>query len=302
MKILVSDGLSEEGLAILRNAGHEITEQFYEPEQLKEEIGKYDAIIVRSATKVRKEHIDAGTNLKAIARAGVGVDNIDVPYAKEKGIPVLNTPLASSISVAELAIAQMFALSRFLHVSTKEMQAGKWPKNEFSKGMELTGKTLGIIGFGPIGQEVAKRAAGLMMNVVVFNRSEKETGLNVKFTGMDELLASSDFISLHIPFDKAGGATIGAAEFSKMKDGAILINCARGGVVDEDALVNALRSGKVKAAAVDVFLNEPPTEAQAELIALPNVCLTPHIGASTSEAQDRVGTEIAEKVVDALNK
>jgi D-3-phosphoglycerate dehydrogenase len=300
MKVLVTDGIAPEGAQIILNAGFELVEQFYAPADLQNEIVKYDAIIVRSATKVPKEIIDAGTNLKAIARGGVGIDNIDFIYAKEKGIPVLNTPGASAISVAELAIAQMFALSRFLHVSTSAMKAGKWPKKEYSAGRELTGKTLGIIGFGAIAQEVAKRAIALGMNVIVNIRSSKSSDLNVKFVSKEELFAQSDIITLHIPLDKTVGATISKNEFAQMKDGVMLINTARGGVVNEQDLVEALNSGKVASAAIDVFLNEPPTEAQSELINHPNVCLTPHIGGSTEEGQLRVSTEIAQKVVDVL--
>ncbi len=300
MRVLVSDGIEKIGSEMLKNAGLEVVEQKLTPEELLAEINKYDAIIVRSATKVTKEVIDAGTNLKCIARGGVGLDNIDVAYAKSKGIPVLNTPGASSISVAELAIAHMFALSRFLHLSNTEMKQGKWPKKEYSKGIELTGKTVGIIGFGNIGKEVAKRCLGLFMNVVAYDPFVTTTDLNVKLVSMDELLASSDFITLHIPFIKEDGPTITAKEFDKMKDGVILIDCARGKVVVEKDLLAALNSGKVAKAALDVFEVEPPTEAQAELINHQNVSVTPHIGASTMEAQDRVGEEIAGKVINTL--
>jgi D-3-phosphoglycerate dehydrogenase len=246
--------------------------------------------------------IDAGRNLKVIARGGVGLDNIDVAYAREKGIPVVNTPGASSVSVAELAIAHMFAVCRFVNLSNVEMRAGKWPKKEYSKGIELTGKTLGLIGFGNIGKEVAKRAIGLGMSVVAYDPIVTSTDLPVKLVPRDEVLAKADFISLHIPFNKAEGPSITAAEFAKMKDGVILINCARGGVVREADLLDALNSNKVAAAGVDVFESEPPTEAQAALIAHPRVSVTPHIGASTVEAQDRVGAEIANRVNDVLAK
>lgn len=299
MKILVSDGIEKIGSDLLKGAGFEVIETKLTPEQLLSEIKNYDAIIVRSATKVTKEVIDAG-NLKCIARGGVGLDNIDVAYAKEKGIPVLNTPGASSISVAELAIAHMFAVSRFLHLSNTEMRQGKWPKKEYSKGIELTGKTVGIVGFGNIGKEVAKRCLGLFMDVVAYDPFVKETDLNVKLVSMDDLLAQSDFITLHIPFIKEQGPTITAKEFAKMKDGVILIDCARGKVVVEKDLLEALNSGKVANAALDVFENEPPTEAQTELINHPKVSVTPHIGASTMEAQDRVGEEIASKVIAVL--
>jgi D-3-phosphoglycerate dehydrogenase len=299
MKVLVADGIEKIGSDMLKAAGLEVVETKLTPEQLLEEIKNYDAIIVRSATKVTKEVIDAG-HLKCIARGGVGLDNIDVAYAKEKGIPVLNTPGASSISVAELAIAHMFAVSRFLHLSNTEMKQGKWPKKEYSKGIELTSKTVGIIGFGNIGKEVAKRCLGLCMTVIAHDPFVKETDMNVKLVTMDELLAQSDFITLHIPFIKETGPTITAKEFAKMKDGVILIDCARGKVVVEKDLLEALNSGKVANAALDVFEVEPPTEAQSALINHPKVSVTPHIGASTMEAQDRVGEEIAGKVIAVL--
>lgn len=300
MKILITDGISKDGAALLQNAGHEVVQQALAPEELLAQIGEYDALIVRSATKVRADVIDAGTKLKVIGRGGVGLDNIDVAHAKAKGIAVVNTPGASSISVAELAIAHMFAICRFVHISNVQMRTGAWPKKEYSKGVELTGKTLGLIGFGNIGKETAKRALGIGMTVVACDPFVKETDMDVRLVSKDELLAQADVISLHIPFIKEEGPTIGAAEFAKMKDGVLLVNCARGGVVVEADLVDALNSGKVRAAGVDVFVNEPVTEAQQALINHPNVSVTPHIGASTVEGQTRVGAEIAERVIDAL--
>mgnify|MGYP001197197613 CR=1 FL=1 len=302
MKVLVADGIEKIGSDLMKNSGLEVIEQKMTPEELLANIAQFDAIMVRSATKVTKEVIDAGVNLKCIARGGVGLDNIDVQYAKSKGIQVLNTPGASSISVAELAIAHMFGVNRFIYKSTTMMQAGKWPKKDFSHGRELTGKTLGILGFGNIGKEVAKRALGLQMNVIASDPYVLNTDLPVKLVSKEELLQNSDIITLHIPFIKAEGATIAEKEFAMMKDGVILINCARGGVVCEKSLLNALNSGKVSSAGIDVFANEPTTEAQAELIAHPNVSVTPHIGASTDEAQERVGEEIAQKIVDVLKK
>ncbi len=301
MKVLVADGIHPLGEEILKKAGLEVTIQKYSPEELIKEIKNYDAIIVRSATKVTKEVIDAG-NLKCIARGGVGLDNINVAYAKEKGIPVLNTPGASSISVAELAIAHMLGVSRFLHRSNTEMRQGNWPKKDYSKGIELTGKTLGILGLGAIGKETAKRAIGLGMTVIAHDPFVNHTDLNVKLISKDELLQNSDFISLHLPFIKEQGPVLSEAEFAKMKDGVIIINCARGGTIKETALLEALNSGKVARAGIDVFENEPPTEAQKKLINHPNVSVTPHIGASTVEAQTRVSIEIAQKVVDTLTK
>lgn len=302
MKVLVSDGISKAGAQIMLDAGLEVVDKKLTPDELLAEINQYDAILVRSASKVTKDVIDAGKNLKAIARGGVGLDNIDVAYAKEKGIPVLNTPGASSISVAELAIGHMFSVCRFLNLSNTEMRQGKWPKKEYSKGIELTGKTLGILGIGNIGKEVAKRAIGLGMNVIAFDPFVTSIDLNVKLTTKEEVIANSDFISLHLPKIKGEPPAVGAPEIEKMKKGVIIVNCARGGVVSEKDLLEGLNSGKVAYAALDVFENEPPTEAQTALINHPKVSVTPHIGASTEEAQDRVGIEIAEKMVAALKK
>jgi D-3-phosphoglycerate dehydrogenase / 2-oxoglutarate reductase len=299
MRILVSDGIHANGEEILKNAGHEVVLQKLSPEELVEKIKNFDAIMVRSATKVTKEVIDAG-NLKAIARGGVGLDNIDVAYAKEKGIPVLNTPGASSISVAELTIAHMLSVCRFVHLSKKDMMEGKWPKKEYASGVELTEKTLGLLGLGAIGRETAKRAIGLGMKVIAFDPFVTSTDMDVKLVSKDELLAQSDFISLHMPFIKAEGPALGEAEFAKMKKGVIIVNCARGGVVKESALLEALNNGTVARAAIDVFETEPAGEAQMALINHPNVSVTPHIGASTDEAQVRVSAEIAHKVVNAL--
>lgn len=301
MKILANDGLSQEGIDVIVNAGLEIDTNKIPQDELAVKLNNYDAIIVRSATTVRKDLIDS-TNLKAIGRAGVGMDNIDVDYARSKGIAVINTPGASSISVAELVFAHLFSLCRYTHRSTTAMQDGEWPKKAYT-GIELTGKTIGLIGYGNIAKEVAKRAIGLGMKVCSYSISEIHPEQNVAVcSSLDEMLEKSDFVSLHIPFDKERGATIGESELAKMKDGAMLINCARGGTVDEDALLNALKSGKLAGAGIDVWLNEPCTEAQIELINHPNVSATPHIGGSTSEAQDRVGIEIAESIVAELKK
>lgn len=301
MRILANDGLSQEGIDVIKNAGIELDTQHIPQEELFDKLKSYDAIIVRSATTVRKDLIDA-TNLKVIGRAGVGMDNIDVAYAREKGIAVVNTPGASAISVAELVFAHLFSLCRFTHRSTTAMQCGEWPKKDYT-GIELTGKTIGLIGYGNISKEVAKRALGLGMKVCVFNRSAitPMSGVDV-CENLSTLLSKSDFVSLHIPLDKEKGATIGAAEIAKMKEGAILINCARGGTVDEHALLEALNNGKLAGAGIDVWTNEPCTDAQKELINHPNVSATPHIGGSTNEAQDRVGIEIAERVVAELKK
>ena len=300
MKILITDGLSPDGVKILTDTGFQVENVKLTPEDLLKKIGDYDSIIVRSATKVTKEVIEAGKNLKVIARGGVGVDNIDVEYAKSKNIPVLNTPMASAISVAELTIGHMLAVCRFLNVSTMEMRRGKWPKKEFSNGIELYEKTLGIIGLGNIGKEVARRALGLGMKVVAYDPPLAPMDFMVEITSKEKLLAKADFITLHLPKIKGAAPAIGKKEFEMMKKGVVLINCARGGLIDESALLDALNSGKVAAAALDVFENEPPTEAQNALINHPGVSVTPHIGGSTVEGQARVGTEIAYKVVKAL--
>jgi|WetSurMetagenome_2_1015567.scaffolds.fasta_scaffold193373_2 D-3-phosphoglycerate dehydrogenase / 2-oxoglutarate reductase len=301
MRILITDGIERTGADILLKAGFELTEKTLTPEDLLTTIPDYDAIIVRSATKVTKAVIDAGTKLKVVARGGVGLDNIDVEYATLKHMKVLNTPKASSISVAELTIAHLMSLGRFLPMSNIAMRNKQWPKKEYSKGIEVTGKTLGIIGLGNIGTEVAKRAMGLMMKVVAFDPIVTKTDLDVKLVSKEELIKISDYITLHVPFDKKRGPVIAKAEFDQMKNGVILINCARGGVVAERDLLDALNSHKVAYAAMDVFEHEPPTPEEFDLINHPRVSVTPHIGASTLEAQDRVGVEIAQKVVEALN-
>jgi D-3-phosphoglycerate dehydrogenase len=301
MRILITDGIERSGADILLKAGFELTEKALKPQELLEAISGYDAIIVRSATKVTKEVIDAGTHLRVIARGGVGLDNIDVAYAKSKDITVLNTPKASSISVAELTIAHLMSLGRFLPMSNITMRKKEWPKKEFSAGIEVTGKTLGIIGLGNIGREVARRALGLMMTVVAHDPYVTSTDLAVRLVSKEELLRVSDYITLHVPFEKARGAVIAKADFEKMKDGVILINCARGGVVVEKDLLDALNTRKVLYAGMDVFEHEPPTPEEFDLINHPRVSVSPHIGASTREAQDRVGVEIALKVVESLN-
>lgn len=300
MKILITDGIERSGADILLKAGFELTEKKVTPEELLDIIAEYDAIIVRSATKVTKPVIEQGGRLKVIARGGVGLDNIDVETAKMHQIKVLNTPKASSISVAELTIAHLMSLGRFLPMSNITMRNKQWPKKEFSAGIEVTGKTLGIIGLGNIGKEVAKRALGLFMNVVAHDPFVTETDLNIRLVSKEELLKVSDYITLHVPFEKAKGAVIAKADFEKMKDGVILINCARGGVVVEKDLLEALNSRKVMYAGLDVFEHEPPTPEEFDLINHPRVSVSPHIGASTREAQDRVGVEIAQKVVEAL--
>lgn len=300
MKILICDAVDKQAVKKLQDAGFEVVEKpGMDQDELAKTVPGFDAMVVRSATKVRKQAIDAMTTMKVIARGGVGLDNIDHEYAKQKGIKVINTPAASSASVAELVIGHMFGLARFIPAATHLMKNGEWPKKAM-KGVELGGKTLGIIGIGRIGQEVAKRANALGMTCVAFDEYIPNSPLPniVKMVSKDELLAQSDFITLHIPFDPKFGPTLGAAEFAKMKNGAFLVNAARGGTVDEKALLDALNSGKVSRAALDVFEKEP-LEFD-ELRNHPNVYMTPHIGASTVEGQFRVGLEVADKLIAEL--
>jgi D-3-phosphoglycerate dehydrogenase / 2-oxoglutarate reductase len=298
VRILVTDGMEQSAVEKLTGLGFEVVEQFYEPEELKEQIKNFDVVCVRSATKIRQPIIDAALEskrLKLVIRGGVGVDNIDVKYATEKGITVANTPNASSASVAELAIGHMFCLARFIHISNVTMREGKWNKKKY-EGIELAGKTLGLIGFGRIAKETAKKAEALGMKVVYTNRSGAQAGYEqYKYCTFDELLAVSDFISLHIPSSRDKGAVIADAEFEKMKDGVYIVNCARGGVVDEDALLRALDSGKVSAAALDVFAEEPTKNER--LYTHERISLTPHIGGSTIEAQEKIGEEIVQIII-----
>ena len=259
------------------------------PEELAKNIGPFEAIIVRSATKVRKPAIDAAKNLRVIIRGGVGIDNIDHEYARSKGIDVRNTPNASSPGVAEIALAHMFALARNLHKSNVTMRKGEWLKKQYT-GIELSGKTLGIIGIGRIGQSLAKKANALGMTVIAFDKFVEKSPLDfVEMKSMDDLLSASDFISLHIPKSDEG-YVIGAPELAKMKDGAYIINAARGGVVDEVALLDALKSGKLAGAGIDVWEKEPTDNI--DLIGNEKVSCTPHLGASSKESQKRVGTEV----------
>jgi len=296
MKILITDGLSKEGQAILRQAGIEFDIQFYEPAELLKVIPAYDGILVRSATNVPREVIDAGKKLKVIARGGAGIDNIDHKYAKSIGIPVLNTPAANSHSVAELVFAHLFALARFIPQANITMREGKWEKKAYAKGIELAGKTLGIVGFGKIGQIVARLAHGLGMQVIVYDIAETKTDLPIRMVSFPDLLKNSDFITLHVP--KQAQPLIGVSEIEMMKPGVFIINCARGNVVDEKALLKGLKSGKIGGAGLDVYAEEPTQNL--ELVRHPRVSVTPHTGASTIEAQERVGVEIATKIVTTL--
>jgi len=295
MKILICDKTESEAIERMRAAGLTVDTNFeITAEELPNVLPAYDGCVVRGRTKIRQPLIDLCPGLKVIVRGGVGLDNIDADYARSKGITVLNTPKASSASVAELAIGFMFDLARSINKATATMKAEKWEKKAF-EGDELGGKTLGLIGIGNIGKEVAKRANALGMTVIAYDPYVKEAE-SVRLVQLDVLLAKSDYISLHLPKTKESSNMIGKAQFEKMKAGVRLVNCARGGIVDEAALYEALVSGKVAGAALDVFAEEPPTDYR--LLKLDNVIGSPHIGAATHEAQGRVGAEVAEKLIE----
>jgi D-3-phosphoglycerate dehydrogenase len=316
MKILANDGISESGVIALTEAGYEVITTNVSQEQLVNFINenKITVLLVRSATNARKELIDSCPNLKIIGRGGVGMDNIDVEYAREKGLSVINTPASSSSSVAELVFAHLYGGVRFLYDSNRNMPLEgesnfKGLKKAFAKGIELRGKTLGIIGFGRIGQEVAKIALGIGMEVKAsdkyINKVEVPVTLfngdsikvSIKTDDVNEVIKSSDFITLHVPAQK--DYVIGKEEFTMMKDGSAIINAARGGVIDEVALVNSLDSGKLAFACLDTYENEPKPEIK--LLMHPKISLTPHIGAATLEAQDRIGLELASQIKSILS-
>jgi D-3-phosphoglycerate dehydrogenase len=315
MKILANDGISKSGIALLEENGFTIITTNVAQNQLENFINeeKIDALLVRSATQVPQELIAACPSLQLIGRGGVGMDNIDVAFAIDKGLHVINTPEASSNSVAELVFAHLFGMARFLHISNREMPLeGDTRFNElkkaFSQGIELRGKTLGIIGFGSIGKEVAKIAIGLGMNVIAADTeieeatieltffNQQKMAFEIKTQSLEALLKTSDFITLHIPAQES--YTLSEKEFGKMKNGVGIVNTARGGVLNEVDLVNAIESGKVQFAGLDVFESEPTPEIQ--LLMNPEVSLSPHIGAATKEAQDRIGTELATQIIALL--
>ncbi|MDA0778593.1 MAG: D-2-hydroxyacid dehydrogenase [Bacteroidetes bacterium] len=316
MKILINDGLHKAGIELLEKAGYTVDTNSITQIDLVGKLNEYDAIIVRSATQVRTELIEASPNLKVIGRGGVGLDNIDVDFAKSKNIAVLNTPAASSRSVAELAMAHLFGIVRSLPAVNKAMSLDGVSdfgalKKSASKGIELQGKKLGLIGFGRIGRATASIALGCGMEILAYDPFltagdvtldlhpvyNHEFTINVKTVSKEELLANADFISLHIPGGQ--GYVLDTPEFAQMKDGVGVVNCARGGTINEAALLGAIKSGKVKYAATDVFEKEPPVNT--DILRMNAVGLSPHIGASTEEAQERVGVELAQNIINFFN-
>ena len=316
MKILANDGISNEGKKALENAGYTVITEKVNQEDLATKINEenYEIVLVRSATTVRKEVIDVCPGLKLIGRGGVGMDNIDVNYAREKGLKVINTPASSSQSVAELVMGQLFSISRFLHDSFKNLGDGDFNtlKKNYAKGIELRGKTLGIIGFGRIGQSLATYALGIGMNVKALELNAKDVELSlaeipgygipkVKIqveSDWTKVIPECDFISVHVPKQPNGDAVIGEKEFEMMKNGVRLVNAARGGVIDETSLLKVLETGKVSYVALDVFENEP--SPNKSLLNHPKIAVTPHIGAATLEAQDRIGIELANQIIDTF--
>jgi D-3-phosphoglycerate dehydrogenase len=317
MKILANDGISSNGEALLTAAGFTVITDKVAQENLAQTVNEQgiEMILVRSATTVRKEVIDACPHLKLIGRGGVGMDNIDVAYAREKGITVINTPASSSQSVAELVMGQLFSLARFLNDSYKNMAAGDFStlKKKYAKGMELRGKTIGIIGFGRIGQSLASYALGAGMKVIAVDTSSNSVTINVPIgidqkvekiiipvTDLNEVLNELDFISIHVPKQANGSAVLRAEEFSKMKKGVLIVNASRGGVIDENDLLVALDEGKIGGIALDVYENEP--NPRKDLLNHPKIACTPHIGAATLEAQDRIGEELAQLIIGQFGK
>lgn len=315
MRLLANDGIDPLGKELLEKAGFIVDTNHIPQEELKDKLQAYDAVTVRSATKIRKELIDVCPNLRLIGRGGVGMDNIDVEYARSKGLAVVNTPAASSQSVAELVFAHLYNGVRFLYDSNRKMpQEGDTNfaglKKAYAKGVELKGKTLGVIGFGRIGQETAKVALGVGMNVIASDFVEIPKSLTLKLSGdisvevpvkqvsTEELLQQADFISLHVPF--LDQAVLGAAAFKQVKKGVGIVNASRGGTIDELALIDALNDGTVAFAGLDVFDSEPTP--RKELLTHPKVSLTPHIGAATNEAQERIGEELANIIIDYFKK
>lgn len=303
VRVLATDGMEKSAVSKLQGLGYEVVQEFYEPDVLAQKVKEFDVLIVRSATKVRVPIIDSAVEagrLKLIIRGGVGVDNIDVDYARSKGIEVCNTPSASSRSVAEMAIGQMFSLARFIYISNVTMREGKWEKKQY-KGSELMGKTLGLIGMGRIGRCTAELARAIGMKVIYTNRSgKKPENIGYERVEMDELLAHSDFISIHRPAAKDAEPVVTAESIAKMKDGVFIINTSRGILIDEDALCDGIESGKIAGAGLDVYREEPTKNER--LLKCPKVSLTPHIAGSTKEAQERIGEEEIEHILRVFGK
>ena len=316
MNVLANDGISKEGALKLNEAGFNTTVESIDQSKIIDYVNdnNIEVLLVRSATKVRKDLIDSCKSLKIIGRGGVGMDNIDVSYAKQKGIHVINTPAASSISVAELVFSHLFSCVRSLHISNREMPLDgdkdfKKLKKNYAGGSELRGKTLGIVGFGRIGREVAKIGIGIGMNIIFYDLHSQEAQIDINFfdgstktfmlksSTFEKLLSESDFISLHVPAQK--DYIIGDKEFQLMKDGSGIINAARGGVIDEESLIKHIESGKVSFAALDTFENEP--NPSIKILMNQNISLTPHIGAATKEAQKRIGIELADQIINIYN-
>jgi D-3-phosphoglycerate dehydrogenase len=317
MKILANDGISAEGISALEKGGFTVLTNNIPQNELISAINDQSIVglLVRSATTVRKDLIDACPGLKLIGRGGVGMDNIDVDYARSKGLHVINTPGASSQSVAELVMGNLFSLSRGIFHSNRVMPSTgnsefKALKKKYAKGQELKGKTIGIVGFGRIGQALASYCLGCGMTVIPIDRKVQTFKIPMTLNGeqmtialdsvdnLDSALPKLDYISLHVPKQANGSAVIGATEIGKMKDGVIIVNAARGGVINEDALIEGINAGKIRAAALDVFENEPAP--RADILAHEQIASTPHIGAATVEAQSRIGEELAEQIIDLL--
>lgn len=301
MKLIVCDPTDPKAIAAMQETGIEVdVRDDITPEDLEKVIADYDAMVVRSRTKVREPLIDKATNLKVIIRGGVGLDNIDVAYAESKGIEVRNTPSASSNSVAELTIGYLLALARPIPQAATSMKEGKWEKKPLSKGSELAGKTLGLIGLGRIGSLTAQKANALGMDVIFYRRTPTDVDYATQVS-LDELLTRSDYISLHVPHTPETHYIIGAEAFEKMKDGAYIINCGRGGTLDEAALYDAVKSGKVAGAALDVYEDEKE-ERGKRFMDLPQVIGSPHVGAGTAEAKARVGEEVAQIAIEVASR
>ena len=300
VKILICDTIHQDGVQMLKNAGFTLDlDTEITPEQLIKKIGTYDAMVIRSRTKVTKQVLDAAKNLKAIARAGVGLDNVDLPYAKDKGVEVFNSPEAPCNAVAELVLGMMFNMARMITEADAGMKQGKWEKNRLT-GFEIQGKTLGIIGFGRIGYTLGKKAKCLGMRVITYDVLMDKLihfveEIDAEAVELDKLYKESDFITIHVPLLPQTRHMISTPQFNKMKDGVYIINAARGGIIDEAALKQALDTGKVKGAALDVFEQEPKPDE--ELVCKPNVICTPHIGAGSEEAQIGNSTIVAEKLI-----